>query len=324
VSYTSGTLDIRPAPLTVRVQSVSRTYDGQTFQGGSVAYTGFVNGETSSVLGGSLVFGGTSQGAVNAGSYTLTASGLTSNNYVMRYEAGTLEVRPAPLTVTAKDFTRTYDATSWSGGNGVLLDGLVGTDTQASLLGALTYGGSSQGAVNAGTYEITVGGLSSANYDIRYVGGRLTIAKSVVTVAADPVTKSYDGTPFNGITTVTVSGLVGQESRSVLAGDLVFTGPAQGAVAVGAYEIIPSGLTSQNYEIRYLAGILQVVPAPVTATARPRLEYVCRGAIRLLGEQACKPEDPYAGFLIEPVDPNSPILPPWMFAGEGGPAGRMD
>jgi hypothetical protein len=161
-------------------------------------------------------------------------------------------------------------------------------------------GGASQGAVNAGTYDITVSGVSSPNYDIRFVAGRLSIAKALATVAADPVTKSFDGKPFTGGATVTVSGLAGQDTPTVLNGEVVFTGPSQGAVQMGTYEILPSGLTSQNYEIGYLAGTLQVVPAPITVTSRPRLEYVCRGVIRLLGEAACTPEDVYADFVAEP------------------------
>lgn len=178
--------------------------------------------------------------------------------------------------------------------------------------------------MNAGTYDITVSGLSSPNYDIRYVGGRLVIQKSVVTVAADPVTKSFDGSPFTGTTTVTVSGLAGQDTPTVLTGELVFTGAARGAVEIGTYEIMPSGLTSQNYEIRYLADLLQMVPAPVTVTAHPRLEYVCRGAIRLLGEQACKPIDDYAEFVMEPQALIEVFQPPHKASEEAQPSARMD
>ena len=38
-------------------------------------------GEDESVLGGTLAFSGSAVAAVNAGSYTIEASGLTSGNY---------------------------------------------------------------------------------------------------------------------------------------------------------------------------------------------------------------------------------------------------
>lgn len=46
------------------------TADGRAYSGGNgVRYDGFVAGESSAVLSGSLVYGGTSQGATSAGRY---------------------------------------------------------------------------------------------------------------------------------------------------------------------------------------------------------------------------------------------------------------
>ena len=71
-------MDITTAPLTVRRApgNAAKTYDGQAFSGGNgLLYTGFVNNENESVLTGALVYGGTAQGAVAAGSYGITARG---------------------------------------------------------------------------------------------------------------------------------------------------------------------------------------------------------------------------------------------------------
>ena len=46
--------------------------------GNGVTYTGLVNNETSSVLAGSLSYGGNSQGAINVGAYDITPGGLSS------------------------------------------------------------------------------------------------------------------------------------------------------------------------------------------------------------------------------------------------------
>ncbi|HLA39217.1 MAG TPA: MBG domain-containing protein, partial [Candidatus Glassbacteria bacterium] len=72
-------------------------YTGISFMGGNgVTYTGFANGETAAVLGGALAYGGTSQGAINPGTYLITPLGLTSGNYSIRYTDGVLTVKPAP------------------------------------------------------------------------------------------------------------------------------------------------------------------------------------------------------------------------------------
>ena len=66
------------------------------FSGGNgVTYSGFVNGQTASVLSGTIAYGGSSQGAVNAGTYTIIPSNQTSTNYAINYVDGTLTINPA-------------------------------------------------------------------------------------------------------------------------------------------------------------------------------------------------------------------------------------
>ncbi|MCJ9702250.1 filamentous hemagglutinin N-terminal domain-containing protein [Bradyrhizobium sp. SHOUNA76] len=166
-------LTIDRAPLTITANA-SKTYDGLAFSGGSVAYSGFMNGETASVLSGTLSYGGTAQGAVNAGRYGLTAAGLSSANYAIKFVDGSLTVNKAALTVTANDVTRIYDGVPFSGGS-VTYSGFVNGEGLPALSGTLVYGGSAQGARYPGVYGIAAAGLTSVNYDITYVDGRLAI-----------------------------------------------------------------------------------------------------------------------------------------------------
>src|SRR5262249_49391429 len=86
-------ITIAKAALQVQANSATKTYDGVAYSGGNgVSYSGFVKGEGANVLGGSLVYGGNSQGAVNAGTYKISASGLTSGNYEITYLDGTLTI----------------------------------------------------------------------------------------------------------------------------------------------------------------------------------------------------------------------------------------
>ena len=50
---------------------------------------------TASVLSGTIAYGGSSQGAVNAGTYTIIPSNQTSSNYAINYVDGTLTINPA-------------------------------------------------------------------------------------------------------------------------------------------------------------------------------------------------------------------------------------
>ncbi|MEI8323997.1 MAG: filamentous hemagglutinin N-terminal domain-containing protein, partial [Betaproteobacteria bacterium] len=83
-----------------------------------------------------------------------------------------LQAFMTPLTVTANAAAKTYDGLAYTGGNGVTYS-VVG----ASVLGTLDYSGSSQAAINAGSYAITPGGLYSnqQGYLISYAGGALNV-----------------------------------------------------------------------------------------------------------------------------------------------------
>ncbi|HWR28374.1 MAG TPA: filamentous hemagglutinin N-terminal domain-containing protein [Negativicutes bacterium] len=94
LTYADGTLTVSKAPLSVTANNDSKTYSGLAYSGGNgVSYSGLVNSETPSVLGGVLSYSGTSQGAVNTGAYSIIPGGLTSGNYSINFANGTLTIR---------------------------------------------------------------------------------------------------------------------------------------------------------------------------------------------------------------------------------------
>ncbi|TWB43924.1 MBG domain-containing protein [Nitrospirillum pindoramense] len=250
ISYVAGTLTVNKAALTVTANNATVTY-GQTPSLG-VSYSGFVNGETASVLGGSLAIGGA---GTDAGSYTLTASGLTAANYAISYVAGTLTVNKAALTVTANNATVTYGQTPSLGAS---YSGFVNGETASVLGGSLAIAGA---GTDAGSYTLTPGGLTAANYAISYVAGTLTVNKAPLTVTANNATVTYGQTPSLG---ASYSGFVNGETASVLGGSLAIGGAGTDA---GSYTLTPGGLTAANYAISYVAGTLTVNKAPLTVTA---------------------------------------------------------
>ena len=274
ITYVDGTLNIGKAALTVTANNAHKTYDGLAWSGGNgVSYSGFVNGEDPSVLGGTLTYGGTSQGATHAGSYGLGASGYSSGNYAISYVDGSLTIDKAALTVTANNATKTYDGLTWSGGNGVSYNGFVNGEDPSVLGGTLTYGGMSQGATNAGSYGLGASGYSADNYAISYVDGSLTIDKAALTVTANNATKTYDGQAWSGGNGVSYSGFVNGEDQSVLAGTLSYGGTAQGAIDTGSYGLSASGYSADNYAISYIDGALSIdaapAPTPTPTTSKP-------------------------------------------------------
>ncbi|TAN50020.1 MAG: hypothetical protein EPN21_09975, partial [Methylococcaceae bacterium] len=286
-SYVNGALTITPAPLTVTANAASKTYDGNAYSGGNgVSYTGLVNGETSAVLGGALAYGGTSQGAVNAGSYAITPSGLTSGNYSFSYVNGALTVSPAELTVGGS-FTvanKVYDGTAAATftSNALTLSGLIGADSVtpnwAASFVAPSGGGTPPTVSRVGNNRFvalvgtTFGGVSGGNYFISPEWAPFTTANitpAPLTVTANAAGKTYNGLAYSGGNGVSYTGLVNGETSAVLGGTLAYGGNAQGAINAGSYAITPSGLTAayNNYAISYADGALTVSKAPLIVTA---------------------------------------------------------
>jgi len=211
IGYVNGALTVNPATLTYSANTASRTY-GATDPVFTGSVTGFVNGESlATATTGTEVFTTAATTTSNVGNYDITGSGLTANNgnYVFVQAAGNasaLSINPATLTVTANDASKTYDGSAFSGGNGVTFSGLVNGETSAVLDGTLAYGGSSQGAINVGSYVVSPNGLTGNNYTINYVDGWLNILADTPAQVADTYIGSVLPTAYqSGVGTANTS-----------------------------------------------------------------------------------------------------------------------
>ncbi len=277
VEVVTGTLTITPAILNVTALSVTannanKIYDGLAYYGGNgVSYSGFVDGQTASVLGGTLTYSGNSQGAVNAGSYTIIPGGLTSSNYTITFDPGTLTISPAALTISTNPVTKTYDGTNSAAGSAVVTEGqLYGTDSLSG--GSFAFADPNAGAnktVTVSNVTVSDGNIGN-NYTVSYVSNTAsTINPALLTVTANNASKTYDGLAYSGGSGVSYTGLVDGQTASVLEGTLSYSRNSQGAMNAGSYSIAPGGLNSLNYSITFDSGALTVNPATLTYTANP-------------------------------------------------------
>lgn len=266
-NYVAANFTVTKAPLTITASNDTKAYNGLAYSGGSgISYSGFVNSETAAVLGGTLTYVGSSQGAINKGDYTITPGGLTSANYAITFVNGTLTIGNALLTITATSATKTYDGLTYVGGNGVTYSGFLGSDDASVLTGTLSYTGSSQSEVNVGNYIITPGGLSSVNYDIAWVNGNLTVNPAVLHVDnATAQNKVYDGNAD-----AVISNAILRASDIVTGDDVSLTNETSGVfaqVSVGnnlavSTSMSLSGTDKDNYTL------LQPVDLTASITAR--------------------------------------------------------
>jgi len=137
-------------------------------------------------------------------------------------------------------------------------------DNLKSLPVAITTANTISGA---GKYDIVPTGASSDKYSIHYKTGTLTITQAQLIVTAKNDNKSYDGQPYQDNIGVNYAGFVNGETPDVLGGSLLYMGDAIGAINTGAYAIIPGGVTSDNYQIAYLPGTLNITSRTVDLAA---------------------------------------------------------
>jgi probable HAF family extracellular repeat protein len=260
---TGNSIEVTPAALTVTADSVSKAY-GAALPPFTATTAGFVNGDTLASLAGSLTFDTTATVASPVATYPITPGGLSSPNYTVAFVPGTLTITPAPLVVTADAATKTYGAplpdftASFSG--------LVNGDAVASF-GGVTFTTPATAGSAVGTYPITPGGVSSANYTVSFVEGTLTVTRAALTVTAQNATKVYG--EANPAFSATIAGFVNADDEGDLGGTLSYATAANAASGVGSYAVTPSGVTSPNYTVTFVDGTLTVTPATLTVTAAP-------------------------------------------------------
>ncbi|MDP3700787.1 MAG: MBG domain-containing protein [Hylemonella sp.] len=265
IRYVNGNLRVTPAPLGIAANSATRLY-GDVNPAFNASYTGFQNGETSTVLAGTLALSTLAVPSSNVGNYAITPSGQSSANYTISYVNGNLNVTPAPLGIAANSATRLYGDANPA--FSAVYSGFRNGETSAALTGTLALSTPAVPSSSVGNYAITPSGQSASNYSISYVNGNLGVTRAPLGIAANSATRLYGDA--NPAFSATYTGLKNGETSAVLGGTLALTTPAVAASSVGNYAITPSGQSASNYSISYVNGNLGVTPAPLGIAANSR------------------------------------------------------
>ena len=251
----SATVAITPAQLTVTAESKNVTYKDEAPVYSST-FEGFVNGENTEVLDGTLSY----ECAYSAGSdvdeYEIIPSGLTAQNgnYEITYQPGRLTVVQAKPNFELRNLTelnRVYDAKNTAPE--------VWTDSDGNMTVTIKKGSEilTEAPMNAGTYTVEVHTEAGKNYEAGSQTFSFEIKKAPLSVkAVDQNVTVGDAIPEY---TVLYEGFAGTDTADVLKGSLQFTCEYAPDSAAGDYAIQPSGLTSGNYEILFENGTLHAV-----------------------------------------------------------------
>lgn len=287
------TADITPAALTITANNDAKfVTQGDTPGYNGVSYSGLVNGETSSVLGGTLSIARSNAGMDAAGSYSgvLIPSGLSSGNYAITYTGGDYTIVPAQqLLVAVANASTTYgtdpgyvitSAQYLDGSNALTNLTLVGSagntytyddgvgGTATFTLAAENSVVSSSGTLVAGNYALTgintlIGG---SNFNALNFTGNLSVTQKAVVTTASGVSKVYDGTSAMTGVTLGLGGLIVGDSVTV-SGNGTFSQQDVGTnLAYAISGIVLGGSDAANY---YLSGGSSLAGSNGAITAAP-------------------------------------------------------
>ena len=179
ISYCSGTLGVTERlPLIVIANSAAKDYDGAPLSDGGFTCNGLLEGdELHAQVRGSITRAGSAENAIE--SVTITRDGRdVTEEYDVALRSGTLSVRPIEIEITAASRTREYDGTAlvcddWALTHGSLLEGH--SLRSVSVSGSRTEVGWSENLPGGAVIVDEDGADVTANYDIRYVSGRLRV-----------------------------------------------------------------------------------------------------------------------------------------------------
>src|SRR5258706_486711 len=254
------TLTVSKVTLTATANDQGRLY-GAPNPSLTVGYSGFVNGESPSVIDVPPTAVTAATNTTPIGSYAITVSGGTDNNYDFNYASGTLTIDRAPLTAKADDQSKTYGQA-----NPVLTISYTGfvngeNDSDITPPAAST---TATALTGAGTRSITLSGGSAANYNLTLQPGTLSITKASLTADADDQSKIYG--QVNPVLTITYTGFLNGDNSSNITAPTGST-TATLSSGVGIYPITLSGGSAANYTLALQPGNLIITKASLTAKA---------------------------------------------------------
>jgi NADPH-dependent 7-cyano-7-deazaguanine reductase QueF-like protein len=200
---------------------------------------------------------------IDYGNYFIKPSGYYSNNYLITFVGDYTYIQKAPIIIESYTFNKIFDGLL-SYDYGIIFSGFKGIDNSSNLLGSINYITNAKSDV--GTYQITISGLYSLNYNINNKTNKITIYKAPLIIKADNFSKIYDSLIYTP--TFSILSKSPYDTNFSLSGEIIFDAISLNNKDVGNYTIIPSGLTSKNYDIKFINGLLQIIKAPLMIIAK--------------------------------------------------------
>ncbi|OJI04044.1 filamentous hemagglutinin N-terminal domain-containing protein, partial [Polynucleobacter sp. MWH-Adler-W8] len=287
-------LTIQKAALVVTADNNGKIVT-QADPGLTAQLTGLQGSDTAVSLGFTYNVGRAAGETVVGGPYAINATptGATSlANYAISYVPGVFTITPAGTVLIKMNLTTsTYgtvvpgsiESVSYVTSTGNTLRNLaLKTGTSNVYTDGIVGGGeitinpttTATATTNVGTY---VGAISNTNSGTATSNGQFTAVQTIVntavinqanlTIAINPVTKTYDAAAFTAAgATAVPTGLMNGQTLAGLGG-VTYSGTAIGAINASTYDLLGSvGTGFSNYNVTVVPSTLTVNKAPLTIT----------------------------------------------------------
>ena len=249
-----ASVTIKPADLTVTAEAKTVAYK-EAPPVYSSKISGLVAGDTEEALKGEITYLCDYAVGKDVGEYEIVPLGLTAKNgnYTIAYIPGILNVTQAAPELSIENLSalyRVYDAAA--------LEPKVRSDSDGAL--TVTFMKGNEVIPNAsaavGSYRVIVNTEATKNYLAGNKEFSFEIRKAPLTVTAKDlrIQVKSEIPEYEAV----YEGFAGADNAASLGGNLQFTCSYTKESAVGTYEIMPYGLTSENYELRFVGGTLTV------------------------------------------------------------------
>lgn len=293
ISYLPADLTVTPALLSIGISDITKVY-GTTLTGtaGTTSFTSSGLKNTDLISSVSIGYGAGSGASDTVGPYPgsakaslATGTGFPATNYTITYTPASIQVSPAPLTITATGPLKNYGSAvaTTTGTSDFTASATVNKEVVNSVTLNPDFAGFTSATPAGKAYEVrpsaaTGGaGFLASNYAISYVNYTGIVSRAALTITTTGPLKSYgQQLSASGITSQVVAGsMPAGESVSSVNYTVDLAGQSPETSAGTNYLVTPvsvygsGGYDPSNYTLTYIPYTGTVSKASMVLSAAP-------------------------------------------------------
>lgn len=254
LNFLEGHLLVRQRELTVKVKDAAMFY-GDELPAFEHEFNGFVKGDDQLVLDEPILLASNASSSSQVGTYQIWMEAGADNNYSLLSDTGNLIIKKAQLTVSVKNYTRSYGTENPT--FVIDFDGFKLGEGSDDLLVQPIASTSAEVKSDAGEYEITISAGLSENYAFEYSPGVLNISRAVLVTSVEGAVKEYGNN--NPEFVVQYKGFKNGDDLEVIDVLPMVETEVDEFTSVGMYDLIASGGFDNNYDFSYIKGGIEIV-----------------------------------------------------------------